>query len=82
MKYLWNGPPTVAEIWPDPMPEGEEATAAPLFSGALVPGHVIAADLPSDHPQVTGWLAFGLIAPSSVTPIAASKARDKESPNG
>ena len=72
-KYIWMGPPTVAEIYP----EGEGEAKAPLFSGALVTGGEIPADLPDDHPQVISWRAFKLIEP-----VVERRIKDKEKANG
>lgn len=64
-RYVWKGPHTSVEIWPAPARDGKpEAPVEPIYSGPAAPGIEIPADLPADHDQVKGWLAFGLIAPA------------------
>lgn len=83
MKYVWKGPPTAGEVWPEPE-SGDKPAAAPLFSGPLAPGQPIPADLPANHPQITSWLAFGLIEamPEPIGTANDRRAKEKDPANG
>lgn len=83
MKFIWKGPPTVVEVWPEPSPGAVDgAGSGPLFSGPVSTGAVIDADLPEAHPQVISWRAFKLIEPSQdAAPVQLTKPR-KEPANG
>lgn len=72
-RFIWKGPPTAVEVWPEPAIAGGD----PLFSGQVAPGREIPVDLDEDHSQVATWRAFGLI---EAAPLP--KATKKEKADG
>ena len=93
MKFVWKGPPTAIELFPvvaksadGKSADGKSAgaSATPIFSGAVATDREIPVDLPDDHPDVKGWLAFGLIAPVAPPPPPSdgAKTKTKEAANG
>lgn len=83
--FIWHGPSGAHELWPeqDGQKEGEkEAAKAPLLSFTATKGDSV--ELPPDHGQVKGWLAFGYLVPAPETdpapvqPVAAIAAPKKK----
>lgn len=78
MKLIWKGPATVVEVYPAREPK-DGKPLEPLFSGAVVPDREFEVEgAAEDHPQITSWRAFGLIAdapaPTASEPAAPEPA--------